>query len=144
VCEGQFGAVVPGVPGFVRRERGIEAEEVRVRVGLAVADAHVTLCDEALEEGLEGALEDAPVDSRAGVLRVEPAALQAVVAGAPGPAVAAVGPLHALGQVVEAVLEGEDLEPEGLVLGLELAESQVQEDLGDEGEPFDAVHVLLM
>jgi hypothetical protein len=128
----------------VLRERGIEAEEVRVRVGLAVADAHVTLRDEPLEEGLEGAPVDARVDSRAGVRRVEPAALQAVVAGAPGAVLAAVGPLHVLGQVVEAVLEGEDLEPEGLVLGLELAESRVQEDFGDEGEPFDAVHVLLV
>jgi len=123
VCRGQLASVVPGMPGFVWREGGFKTEEVCVRVGLAAADAHVTLCEEALEEGLEGAFEYAPVDSRAGVCRVEPAALQAVVAGAPGPVLAAVGPLHAFGQAFEAVLEPEDLEPEGFVLGLELAES---------------------
>ena len=128
----------------MRRERGFEAEEVCVRVGLAAADAHVTLCDEALEEGLEGAPEEAPVDSRAGVCRVEPAALQAVVAGAPGPVLAAVGPLHALGQAFEAVMEPEDLEPEGFVFGLELAEPRVTEDLGEEGQPFDDVQVWLV
>jgi hypothetical protein len=74
---------------------------------------------------------------------VEPAALQAVVAGAPGSVLAAVGPLHEFGQVFEAVLEPEDLEPEGFVLGLELAESRVQEHFGDDGEPFNALHVVL-
>jgi hypothetical protein len=85
------------MPVFMRCERGFETEEVCVGVGLAAADAHAALCDEPLEEGLEGAPIDAPVDSRAGVCRVEPAALQAVVAGAPGPVLAAVGPLHEFG-----------------------------------------------
>jgi len=131
------------MPAFMRCEGGVEAEKVCVRVGLPVADAHAALCDEALEERLEGAPVDAPVDSRPGVCGVEPAALQAVVAGAEGAVVTAVCPLHALGQVVEAVLEPEDLEFEGLVFGLELAESQVQEHFRDEREPFDAVHGLL-
>lgn len=82
---------------YTGRPKGLETEEVRVYVSNLIADAHVTLRDELLEERLEGAPVDTPVDSRAGVCGVEPATLQAVVAGAPGPVVTAVCPLHALG-----------------------------------------------
>lgn len=127
VCGGELAAVLPGVPGHTGTSIRLDTAEVCVGVGLAIADAHAALCDELLEERLEDALVDAPVDSRPGVCRVEPATLQAVVAGAEGAVVTAVCPLHALGQVVEAVLEPKDLESELLVFRPELTESRVQE-----------------
>jgi hypothetical protein len=97
VYRGQLASVLPGIPGYKGARIRLETAEVCVRVSLAIADAHAALCDELLEERPEHAPVDTPIDSRPEVRGVEPATLQAVMAGAEGAVVTAVCPLHALG-----------------------------------------------